>query len=44
MSELIKDLVYAYKLGIKTLYYQNTHDGSGDVYGEDDDDCAACKL
>ncbi len=42
MSELIKDLVYAYKLGLKTLYYQNTHDGSGDVY--DDEDCAACKL
>ncbi len=44
MSELIKDLVYAYKLGIKTLYYQNTHDGSGDVYDIDDEDCAACKL
>jgi len=44
MSELIKDLVYAYKLGLKTLYYQNTHDGSGDVYDADDEDCAACKL
>jgi len=44
MSELIKDVVYAYKLGLKTLYYQNTHDGSGEVYDEDDEDCAACKL
>ena len=44
MSELIKDVVYAYKLGLKTLYYQNTHDGSGDVYEEGEDDCAACKL
>lgn len=30
MSELIKDLIYAYKLGVKTLYYQNTDDGSGE--------------
>jgi len=44
MSELIKDVVYAYKLGLKTLYYQNTHDGSGDVYEEGEEDCAACKL
>lgn len=44
MSELIKDVVYAYKLGIKTLYYQNTLDGSGDVFDEEDDDCASCKL
>ena len=44
MSELIKDVVYAYKLGLKTLYYQNTNDGAGDVYDEADDDCSACKL
>lgn len=46
MSELIKDLVYAYKLGIKTLYYQNTDDGSGDVWDPDkkQDDCESCKL
>ena len=24
------DLLKAYKLGIKTLYYQNTYDGKGD--------------
>ena len=48
MSELMKDLVLAYKLGIKTLYYQNTDDGSGDVYDENKkdeiEDCDACKL
>jgi ribonucleoside-diphosphate reductase alpha chain len=44
MNQLIKDLVLAYKLGIKTLYYHNTRDGSGD--GQQDDGCAsgACKL
>ncbi len=46
MSELIKDLVYSYKLGIKTLYYQNTSDGAGEIYNEDDDDeqCDSCVL
>jgi len=44
MSELIKDVVYAYKLGIKTLYYQNTIDGSGDVFGDDEEDCESCEL
>jgi ribonucleoside-diphosphate reductase alpha chain len=46
MSELFKDLVYSYKLGLKTLYYQNTLDGSGDVFGEKDieEDCESCKL
>jgi len=46
MSELIRDVVYAYKLGLKTLYYQNTLDGSGDVFEEKDaeEDCESCKL
>jgi len=44
MSELIKDLVYAYKLGIKTLYYQNTYDGAGEIEFEDEESCEACKL
>ena len=43
MSELIKDVVYAYKMGLKTLYYQNTLDGSGDVYDEEES-CESCKL
>ncbi len=29
-SVLVGDLLKAYKLGIKTLYYQNTYDGKGD--------------
>lgn len=28
MKQLLSDLLYAYKLGIKTLYYHNTRDGS----------------
>lgn len=44
MSELIKDLVYAYKLGIKTLYYQNTWDQSGEVEHKDAEECESCKL
>ncbi|AAM67739.1 class 1a ribonucleoside-diphosphate reductase subunit alpha [Buchnera aphidicola] len=30
MKQLIYDLLVAYKLGIKTLYYQNTRDGAED--------------
>ena len=43
MSKLISDLILAYKLGIKTLYYCQTNDGSGD---DIEDGCAggACKL
>ena len=29
-STLVGDLLLSYKLGIKTLYYQNTYDGKGD--------------
>ena len=29
-SVLIGDILRSYKLGIKTLYYQNTYDGKGD--------------
>jgi ribonucleoside-diphosphate reductase alpha chain len=43
MRVLLQDLLYAYKMGVKTLYYHNTRDGSGT---QDDDACAggACKL
>jgi len=45
MKQLLKDLLQAYKYGLKTLYYHNTRDGAGE---EDlnDDDCAsgACKI
>lgn len=30
MTQLLKDLLMAYKLGVKTLYYQNTRDGAED--------------
>lgn len=44
LGSLIKDLIYAHKLGHKTLYYNNTRDGSGEE--QEDDDCAsgACKI
>ncbi|AFP84528.1 class 1a ribonucleoside-diphosphate reductase subunit alpha [secondary endosymbiont of Ctenarytaina eucalypti] len=31
MKQLLKDLLTAYKFGIKTLYYQNTRDGAEDA-------------
>jgi ribonucleoside-diphosphate reductase alpha chain len=52
MQQLLKDLLMAYKNGVKTLYYHNTRDGMEDpqkelpsatpteVLVEDDDDCA----
>lgn len=30
MKQLLQDLLYAYKLGVKTLYYHNTRDGASD--------------
>lgn len=47
MQQLIKDLLKAYKYGIKTLYYHNTRDGSDDIQDTaKEDDCAggACKI
>ena len=47
MKLLLKDLLTAYKLGVKTLYYHNTRDGAADeTQNEMDDDCAggACKI
>ncbi len=50
MKVLLKDLLGAYKLGIKTLYYHNTRDGASDAQEDtpevEDDDCAggACKI
>ncbi|MFT2097793.1 class 1a ribonucleoside-diphosphate reductase subunit alpha [Marinomonas sp. 2405UD66-6] len=45
MKVILKDLLTAYKLGVKTLYYHNTRDGAEDKQ-EDIDDCAggACKI
>ena len=50
MKVLLKDLLGAYKLGVKTLYYHNTRDGASDAQEDapevEDDDCAggACKI
>ncbi|RZF93736.1 ribonucleoside-diphosphate reductase subunit alpha [Pseudoalteromonas sp. CO302Y] len=51
MKVLLKDLLTAYKLGVKTLYYHNTRDGASDSQDEltpevEDDSCAggACKI
>jgi len=46
IKQILKDLLTAYKLGIKTLYYHNTRDGSGDDQKMIDDDCegGACKI
>ena len=46
MKVLLKDLLTAYKLGIKTLYYHNTRDGANDAQADMEDDCAggACKI
>ena len=52
MSTLIKDIVTFYKYGGKQLYYNNTHDGAGELDEfvdlpstiEDDEDCDSCKI
>ena len=55
MSQLIKDVVTFYKYGGKQLYYNNTHDGAGEMSTGDDqpeldqvdydeDDCDSCTI
>lgn len=48
MQILLKDLMTAYKLGLKTLYYHNTRDGASDLQTDlkEDEGCAggACKI
>jgi len=47
VKQILKDMLTAYKLGIKTLYYHNTRDGAADSQVDiSDDDCAggACKI
>lgn len=41
---VLQDLLYAYKMGLKTLYYHNTRDGADDSH--EDEACAggACSL
>lgn len=33
MKTILKDMMYAYQMGIKTLYYHNTRDGASDAQG-----------
>ncbi|BGI51175.1 MAG: ribonucleoside-diphosphate reductase subunit alpha [Arsenophonus endosymbiont of Ceratovacuna japonica] len=53
MNQLLKDLLLAYKYGVKTLYYHNTRDGSEDAqkdfiditkFTNNNCDSEACKL
>ncbi|AKC32005.1 class 1a ribonucleoside-diphosphate reductase subunit alpha [Candidatus Pantoea carbekii] len=51
MKQLFKDLLTAYKFGLKTLYYHNTRDGAGDVQHDplspiiyDGCESGACKI
>lgn len=51
MKLLLQDLLTAYKLGVKTMYYHNTRDGAADMQEDikpqvEDDGCAggACKI
>lgn len=51
IKRIIKDLLTAYKYGVKTLYYHNTRDGADDSQGDiviekEDEGCegGACKI
>ena len=46
MKVMIQDLLMAYKLGVKTLYYHNTRDGANDAQDDIENGCAggACTL
>ena len=47
VKQIIKDMLTAYKLGIKTLYYHNTRDGASDLQVDlQEDNCAggACTI
>ena len=44
MKTLLNDLLLAYKLGLKTLYYHNTRDGSGEEVSGDGCEGGACKI
>lgn len=45
LKEVLQDLLTGYKLGVKTFYYHNTRDGSGEDVEEDDGcESGACKI
>lgn len=46
VKDILKDILTAYKLGVKTLYYHNTRDGASDSQEDLDSGCegGACKI
>jgi len=47
IKQILKDILTAYKLGVKTMYYHNTRDGASENMIElEDEDCegGACKI
>jgi len=44
IEECLDDLLFANYFGVKTLYYHNTRDGSGEGTEEAEDDCVGCKI
>jgi len=47
VKQILQDMLAAYKLGVKTLYYHNTRDGADDnQMGVEDEGCegGACKI
>ena len=53
--EVLKDILYAYRMGVKTLYYHNTRDGSDESRLQEtldsattetpvEEDCDSCKI
>ena len=44
MTTLMNDLLLGYKLGVKTLYYNNTFDGSGEDMEDESCEGGACKI
>ena len=45
LSRIIKDMIYAYKVGVKTLYYANTPDGSAEMIPNNSScDSGACAI
>ena len=44
MKLMLKDMLNAYKLGVKTWYYHNTKDGSGEDVEYDSCASGACKI
>lgn len=46
MKEIIRDIFFVYKHGLKTMYYHNTRDGRGEDEEDSDDGCSsgACKI